>query len=307
MKLFVAGATGVLGTRAVAQLLRAGHSVTAIARTPEKASAVRGAGATPVTVDLFDADAITAAVAGHDAVVNLATHIPAVAKAARNSAWAENSRIRTDGARNLVDAAVAAKATHYVQESISFFYLDGGTDWVHEDSLIEVPPFASAFQIAEAHAMRFADSGGSGVGLRFAMFYGAGASHTTFQLKTAKRGVSPFPGPKDGYQTCLHLDDAATAVVAALDIPSGIYNVSEDQPATRRELTEAIAGALGRRPGFAVPGVTKLGGAKTSYLARSIRVSNRKFRDASDWTPAYADPKAGWRQVVTQLGGARKG
>lgn len=305
MNLFVAGATGVLGARTVPKLVRAGHAVTAVARSAEKASAVRAAGATPITVDLFDADAITAAVAGHEGVLNLATHIPDVMKAARNSAWAENDRIRTEGARNLVDAALATKATRYLQESVSFFYVDGGTDWVNENTAIDAPAFASAFQAAEGHALGFADSGGAGVVLRFAMFYGAGASHTAFQLKTAKRGVSPFPGPKDGYQTFLHLDDAATAVVAALDIPSGIYNVAEDQPATRRELAEAIAEALGRRPGFAVPGVTKLGGAKTSYMARSIRVSNRKFRDASDWTSAYPDPKAGWRQVVSQLGGSR--
>jgi nucleoside-diphosphate-sugar epimerase len=303
MKLFVAGATGVLGSRSVAQLMRAGHSVTAIARTPAKASALRAAGATPVTVDLFDAEAMTAAVAGHDGVLNLATHIPDVAKAARSSAWSENDRIRTEGARNLVNAAIAAKATRYVQESISFFYVDGGTDWVHEDSLIDAPAFAAAFQTAEGHANRFTEAGGSGVVLRFAMFYGAGASHTAFQLKVAKRGVSPFPGPKDGYQSFLHLDDAALAVVAALEIPSGIYNVSEDEPATRRELAAAIGEALGRRPGLAVPGVTKLGGAKTSYMARSIRVSNRKFRDVSGWIPAYPEPKAGWPQVVTTLGG----
>jgi nucleoside-diphosphate-sugar epimerase len=305
MKLFVAGATGVLGTRTVPQLVRAGHAVTAIARTPDKASAMRAAGATPVTVDLFDPGAITAAVAGHDGVVNLATHIPDVSKAARNSAWAENDRIRTEGARNLVDAAIAAKASRYVQESISFFYVDGGIDWVHEDSLIDAPEFTAAFQTAEGHALRFTESGGTGVVLRFAMFYGAGSSHTTFQLKTAKRGISPFPGPKDGYQSFLHLDDAATAVVAALGVPSGIYNVSEDQPATRRELAEAVGEALGRRPGLAVPGITKLGGAKTSYMARSLRVSNRKFRDVSGWTPAYPEPKAGWRQVVTQVGGTR--
>ena len=146
MKLFVAGATGVLGTRTVPQLVRAGHAVTAIARTPVKASALRAAGATPATVDLFDPEAITAAVAGHDGVLNLATHIPAVAKAARTSAWAENNRIRTEGARNLVDAAIGAKASRYVQESISFFYVDGGADWVHEDSPIDAPAFALPFR-----------------------------------------------------------------------------------------------------------------------------------------------------------------
>jgi nucleoside-diphosphate-sugar epimerase len=301
VKLFVAGATGVLGARAVPLLLRAGHSVTAIARTPEKAAALRSVGATPATVELFDADAIAAAVAGHDGVLNLATHIPDVSKAGRTRSWAENDRIRTEGARNLVAAAIAAKAARYVQESISFFYLDGGTDWVHETDGIDAPEFASSFLAAEAHAQRFEDTGGVGVVLRFAMFYGAGASHTAFQLKTAKRGLSPFPGPKDGYQSFLHLDDAASSVVAALDVPTGTYNVAEDQPGTRRQLAAAVAGAIGRRPGVAVPGITKLGGSKTSYMARSIRVSNRKFREASGWAPAYPEPTAGWRQVVAQL------
>jgi nucleoside-diphosphate-sugar epimerase len=108
MRVFVAGATGVIGRRAVAQLIAAGHEVTGIARAPAKAAQLRRAGAVPVEVSLFDPAALTAAVAGHDAVVNLATKIPTLTQAARASAWDENNRIRIEGSRNLVDAALAA-------------------------------------------------------------------------------------------------------------------------------------------------------------------------------------------------------
>jgi nucleoside-diphosphate-sugar epimerase len=301
MKVFVAGATGVLGRRVVPLLVQEGHRVTAIARTSEKAASLRSAGAEPVTVGLFDATAITEAVADHDVVVNLATHIPDLMRAARSSAWTENDRIRTEGARNLVDAAIAGGASRYIQESISFFYADGGTDWLDEETAMEAPGFAAAFLAAEAQAARFTDAGGVGVALRFAMFYGAGASHTEVQLKVARRGLSPFPGPKDGYQSFVHIDDAATATVAAFEVPAGIYNVAEDEPATRRELAVAIGAALSRRPVRAVPGIARLGGEKTAYLSRSVRVSNRRFRAASEWSPSYPSPTAGWVQVVAAM------
>src|SRR5688572_15245811 len=102
VKTFVAGATGVVGRRAVERLVAAGHDVTAVARTAEKADLVRALGARPVTVDLFDRDALVAAVAGHDVVVNLATHIPAFSQAALPGAWKENDRIRGEASRNLV-------------------------------------------------------------------------------------------------------------------------------------------------------------------------------------------------------------
>src|SRR5712671_5269514 len=130
MRVFVAGATGVLGRRAVAALVAAGHDVTGVARSPAKADLVGALGATPVEVSLFDADALRTAVGGHDAVCNLATHIPPLARAADPRAWQENARIRSEGSRNLVDAAVAAHATVYVQESIAVLYGDHCDEWV---------------------------------------------------------------------------------------------------------------------------------------------------------------------------------
>src|SRR5690242_528809 len=122
MRIFVAGATGILGRRAVADLVAAGHSVTAVVRSDAKADVARALGAEPVRVSLFDPEALRAAVAGHDAVCNLATHIPPLSRAADPRAWNENNRIRSEASGNLVDAALAAGASVYVQESIAFLY-----------------------------------------------------------------------------------------------------------------------------------------------------------------------------------------
>jgi len=309
MRVFVAGATGALGSRVLPLLVQSGHDVTGIARTPVKADEVRATGATPVTVDLFDPDQVTAAVAGHDAVINIATHIPDLSKSLRASAWAEDYRIRTEGAHNLVHAALAGGASRYLQESVTFFYADAGSEWVDEDSPVDLPTYAQASRAAEAQARRFTEAGVVGVVLRFGLFYGAGSSHTASQLGLARRGLSPFLGGPDGYQTLLHLDDAATAVVAALGVPSGVYNVTEDEPATRRRLAEVLGAALNRGPGRSVRGALRLGGARAAYLGRSLRVSNRRFRTASGWAPAYPNPALGWAQVVeaqAALGGRNR-
>ncbi len=116
MRVFVAGATGVAGRRAVARLVAAGHQVTGIARSPEKASLLASLGARAVEVSLFDVGALRDAIGGHDAVVNLATKIPPLHRMSMTSAWAENERIRRVASGNLVDAAIAAGARVFVQE-----------------------------------------------------------------------------------------------------------------------------------------------------------------------------------------------
>src|SRR5262245_55877203 len=114
MKVFVAGASGVVGRRLVPRLVSAGQGVTALGRTSEKRAVFERLGARSVGVELFDRPALDAAVAGHDVVVNLATHIPSSTRLLLPGAWSENDRVRKTGSSNLVDAALAAGASRFV-------------------------------------------------------------------------------------------------------------------------------------------------------------------------------------------------
>lgn len=305
-RVFVAGATGVLGWRAVRALVAAGHDVTGIARSDEKAALLRSLGATPVRVDLFDAGAIRDAVAGHDVVCNLATHVPPPSEMARRDAWSEHERIRTEGSRILVDAAIAAGASVYVQESLAFAYEDGGDRWLDEDAPLMAGGVATAVRAAEEQVARFTAAGGRGIALRFGQFYAPDSTQTIASVRLARRGGSMHVGTPDGYAPLISCDDAASAVVAALDAPAGVYNVVDDEPMTRRELDVVMANAIGasrlvRPPAAAL----RLGGDATGIFRVSHRASNARFKQATGWSPRFPSAREGYRQLAREVPGER--
>jgi nucleoside-diphosphate-sugar epimerase len=299
MRVFVAGATGVLGRRTVRALIAAGHEVTAAVRSPAKAARARSLGATPVEVDLFDADALRAAVAGHDAVCNLATHIPPLARAAEPRAWAENTRIRTEGSHNLVDAALAAHASVYVQESIAFLYGDHGDEWLDAASIpIGDNRFAEPVRAAESEAKRFGAAGGRSVVLRFGLFLAPDSEQMLTMARSARRGISVYPGNADGFLPSIHADDAASAVVAALAAPTGTYDVVDDEPLRRGDQRAALGAAVGRRRLVQM----RAPKAVVGPLGDSQRVSNRRFREVTSWSPAFRSARDAWPATIRAAG-----
>jgi nucleoside-diphosphate-sugar epimerase len=301
MRVFVAGATGVVGRRAVARLVAAGHQVTGIARSPEKAVQLETLGARAASVSLFDPDALRAAVAGHDAVVNLATKIPPLAEMSRLRAWAENERIRREGSANLVDAAIAAGANVFVQESLAFVYGEHGDTEIDAARAEPMEGFpAEATNVAEANVARFTAQGGRGVVLRFGRFYAPDSDQIRAFVRVARVGINPDAGPADSYAPMIDADDAASSVVAALDAPAGVYDIVDDVPLTRREQGDALAHAVGRRHLWRVPNAA-LPKMMRSYLTASQRVSNRRFRDATSWRPASPSVREGLPKIVREL------
>jgi nucleoside-diphosphate-sugar epimerase len=303
MRVFVTGATGVVGRRAVPALVAAGHDVTALGRTPEKRAALERAGATAIDVDLFDQHALRQAVAGTEGVINLATAIPPASKAIRGSAWRLNDRIRTEASANLVDAALANGVTLFVQESFAPMYAGAGEAWIDEDSPLDPAPHSRSTLDAEASAKRFTEAGGTGVILRFGFFYGPDGSFAEDTIKAVRRGLAPTVGRPDDYVASVHHEDAGSAVAAALGVPSGTYNVTDDEPMRRREFYEALADALGApRPRMPPVWLAGLTGSLGKTLGRSIRVSNRRFREDAGWAPRYPSAREGWRAVAQELG-----
>ena len=299
MRVFVAGATGVVGRRVVPLLIRGGHDVSAIARSPEGAEMLGRAGARAVRASLFDRGMLERAVAGHDAVVNLATHMPpSSTRMLLPFAWRENDRIRRDGAANLAEAAVAAGARRFIQESFAPAYPDRGASWIDEDTPLAPARYNRTLADAERAAGRFSWHCREGIVLRFAAFYGPDAFHVHEMARLVRRGWAPLPGAADAYISSVSHDDAASAVIAALHAPPGIYNVVDDEPLTRREYFDSLADALGvPHPRLPPQWIAGLMGSAGKLLERSERISNRKLRAATGWAPVFPSAREGWRAL----------
>jgi 2-alkyl-3-oxoalkanoate reductase len=293
MRLLVTGATGVIGRRAVPLMLAAGHQVTGIGRSPIGRASLERQGASTLALDLFDRPSVRRALAGHQAVVNLATHVPPGFRAFLPGAWKQNDRIRKLGSALLVEEALRAGAELFVQESF-LTYPDSGDRWVTEDMAPRAPRYNRTSLDAEASALRFTREGGRGVALRFAYFYGPGDDFTNTLAASARRGWLPILGRPDGYFSMVAHEDAASAVVAALGAPSGLYNVGDDEPLTRRAIGGLLAELLGVPAPKPLPLWTaELAGSIGEMLSRSLRVSNAKLRGAAGWAPKYRSLREG--------------
>jgi nucleoside-diphosphate-sugar epimerase len=296
MRVFVTGATGVIGRRAIPLLLRAGHRVTAAVRSPDRVHVLERLGASALALDLFDADAVRLAMVGHDTVINLATHVPSgTLRQFVPGAWKEMDCIRKEGSALLADAAIAAGARRFVQESFAPIYPDCGDRWIREDTPPEPARYNRTVLFAEASAERFARSDRIGIALRFAFLYGSEDRFTNNVFRYVRHGWLPILGRPEGFYSMVNHEDAASAVVAALDAPSGIYNVVDDEPLTRHEFGDALAEMLNvRSPRLPPVWLVTFTGGLGETIARSLRISNSKLKKETDWTPQYPTARTGW-------------
>lgn len=297
MIVFVTGATGALGRPTVTQLLAAGHTVRALARTKKSVEELRALGAEPVLGNLYKSGDWLAALGGAGAVLHLATRIPAARKARRRGAWAHNNRLRTEGTKLLVNAALGAGVERVVYPSVTMVYADG------QDRMLAAGTEGSAEQpttilqstiTAEAEVRRFTEAGGTGIALRMGNLYGRHSGTPAPAIATAKRGVSMFVGRPEAYQALLWDEDAASALVAALQAPAGLYDVVDDEPLTRAELAEVLTDVVGKpvkvMPLWFSRGLLRAGAA---HMLRSQRVSHAAYTEATGWRPTIRSARDG--------------
>lgn len=285
----ITGATGVIGRRAIKLLLAAGHRVTGVTRSVTGDEQLTRLGARAVRADVLDVASLDGAFRGADVVINLLTHIPSPESMPLPAAWEENDRLRTRASAAIARAAGAAKVSRLVQESIAFVYADGGDAWLDEDAPVAGGGVTSSAITAEKNARELFV--GDSVVLRFGLFLDRESESTLSALRAARAGTSIAAGPPGAYRPTIALDDAAAAIVAALGVPTGTYNVADTEPATNAEIDAALARAVGR--GELQPRVAGQG-----PLARSQRVSSRRLRDLSDWAPGLRAATEVWATLI---------
>lgn len=292
------------------QLIQSGHQVLGLARSEGNVELLQLLGAEPSRVNLFDPAALTQAVEGCEAILHLATRIPSTTNLGKRSAWIETDHLRREGTHQVVDAALAQQVQTVIYPSICFVYPDSGADWIDAtlDKLVVGDYYATTFD-AEREVRRFTDAGGRGVIVRMGLFYGPESPQSRNQLRFARWGIASVAGRPDAYHPFVVIEDAAQAIVAALEhAPAGIFDIVEDEPPTTAEINAAMAKAARRRrlrslPDFLVQAT--LGREIMSVFSRSQRVSNRRFKDATGWSPRYSTNSGGWDRVAQAMAAGR--
>jgi UDP-glucose 4-epimerase len=288
-EIIITGSTGVIGRLAVRKALAAGYGVTGVTRSDGGRDRLESLGARAVEADVYDEASLRRAFERADAVINVLTHVPTPARMGDLSAWAENDRLRTEASASIARAAQAAGVRRLVQESIAFVYADGGEAWLEEDAPVAGGGVASAPLVAERNARELFD--GETIVLRFGLFMGPESRSAHAAIAAARDGASIAPGPPGAYRPTVWLDDAGSAIAAALRIPAGTYNVSDTDPATNAEMDAALAAAVGVEALRPRP-------PQEGPLSRSQRVSNRRLREASGWVPTIRAATEAWGRIA---------
>jgi nucleoside-diphosphate-sugar epimerase len=239
VRIFLAGASGAIGRRLTPLLIAAGHQITGMTRNPASARALEAAGIRPALVDVFDSNALKAAViaAAPEIVMHQLTDLPGAIEdeAQLAAAYPRNARIRTEGTRNLVAAAQAAAARRFIAQSIAFGYAPGGEPHPENDPLnVAEGPRAVTIRAAADMERQVLTSAMEAIVLRYAFFYGPGTWH-----------ADPVRKPS------LHIDAAAQAALLAVTRGQpGVYNIAEEDGTV--SIAKARA-ALGFDPAFRLP------------------------------------------------------
>jgi nucleoside-diphosphate-sugar epimerase len=308
MHIFLAGATGAVGRALIPKLVERGHTVTGTTRSSAKADALRALGATPVVVDGLDREAVVAAVAtaAPDAIVHEMTALGGMSDIRHiEREFALTNRLRTEGTDNLLAGARAAGVERVIAQSFAGWPYErtGGPVKSEDDPLDPHPPAQLRSTLAAIRHVEDTVTAAGGVVLRYGGFYGPGTGLAPDgeQWEAVHARKFPVLGDGGGVWSFVHIDDAASATVAALErwTPGEIYNVVDDTPAPVREWLPALASTIGARPPRHVPRfVGRLMGEHVVAMMCEIRgASNAKARAILDWAPSWASWRDGFASM----------
>ena len=303
MRVFVAGGSGVLGRRLVGQLVARGHQVTATTTSPAKLDLLARLGAEGVVMDGLDAVSVGQAVAGArpDVIVHQMTGLsaghagkPDMRRAERF--FATTNRLRTEGIDHLLAAAEATGVSHVVAQSHASFNGNRQGGWIKtEEEPLQVVEGTKAISHLENAVV-----GAGGAALRYGAFYGPRANDD--QVQMVRKRMFPLVGGGTGYTSWVHLDDAASATVLAVEQKArGVFNIVDDEPAPVSEWLPYLAQCAGARPPRRLPAwLARLlaGEMVVGMMTEGRGFSNAKARRELGWEPRYPSWRQGFREEL---------
>ncbi|GAA3587353.1 NAD(P)-dependent oxidoreductase [Nonomuraea rosea] len=309
MKIFLAGASGAIGSQIVVQLVARGHEVVGTTRSATKTGALRVLGAEPVVVDALDPESVADAVvkAEPEVIVHQLTALsgPINFRQYKLMAAATN-RLRTEGTDHLLAAARDVGVRRFVAQSNAQWMERTGGPVADENGRIEPnPPADAAEAVAALSYLENSVTGitwAEGIALRYGGFYGPGTSISTApdagMAEQVRKRKSPIVGDGGGVLSLVHITDAASATVAAVERGrAGIYHVADDEPAPVRDWLPDLARALGAKPPRRVPAwlVRALAGkAAVDMMTRARGISSEKTKRELGWTLQYPSWRTGF-------------
>jgi 2-alkyl-3-oxoalkanoate reductase len=313
MKVFLAGATGVVGKRLVPLLVSRGHRVTATTRSANKLPALRELGANPLIVDPLDREAVLAAVtsARPEVVVHQLTALARVKSLKRfDDEFAVTNRLRTEGLDHLLEAARMVGAARLVAQSFAGWPSVREGSWIktEEDPLDPHPPQTMRQTLdAIRHVERVVPDapGIGGIVLRYGYFYGPGTSFARGGdlIEAVRRRRLPIVGSGAGVWSFIHINDVAMATAIAIEgVPRGLYNIVDDEPAEVAMWLPELARVIGAKPPRHVPvwiGRFVIGDAGVIVMTESRGSSNQKAKRTLNWQLTYPSWRDGFRQDLS--------
>jgi nucleoside-diphosphate-sugar epimerase len=305
MRIFVAGATGVIGRRLLPALTAAGHQPIAMTRSPERAGTLTAQGIEAVVCDAYDAAGLMRAVADTrpDQIVHALTDLPEEINMRRFERDVQSTgRLRREGTRNLLAAARAAGVRRIVAESIAFIYAPEGDRVKDEDAPLATATLPSAAEPIADLEHQVLEAGG--IVLRYGQLYGPGtgfAKDGSWAASLRKRRL-PIVGAGSGMFSFLHVDDAASATVAALEHSGpATYNVVDDDPAPVHEWVPVYARVVGAPAPWRAPAwVGRLAAGRIAVeMMNELRgASNARIKRELGWEPTYASWREGFQTAL---------
>jgi nucleoside-diphosphate-sugar epimerase len=302
LRIFIAGASGVLGRRLVRQFAARGHTVVGQVRNAKGEQAVRAMGGEPQYADLFDADSLAKAAEGCDTIIHAATAIPVKTRTSPSD-WAMNDRIRRDGTRRLTEAAALIAARTYMQQSVVWVARPKNGSAFDEDSPMVPDPIIQSAIDAEGIAREAgAAEGFTTAVLRGGTFYDPDSGHTRMLAEALRKRALPVIGSGDAVWAMIHTDDAASAYVTIAEQPrEGVWHVVDNELVTVRQFLEAFASRLGAKPPRRTPAwLAKwfAGEHAVAWFTQSTRTTNARLRRAFGWSPRYPTCREGLDQII---------